>query len=39
MRDYALFALLIGALPVILMRPQVGIYMWYWVGLMNRADI
>ena len=35
MRDYALFALLIGALPVILMRPQVGIYMWYWVGLMN----
>jgi probable O-glycosylation ligase (exosortase A-associated) len=34
-RDYALFALLIGALPVILMRPQVGIYMWYWVGLMN----
>ena len=35
MRDYALFALLIGALPVILMRPQVGIYMWYWIGLMN----
>lgn len=35
MRDYALFALLVAALPVILMRPQIGIYMWYWVGLMN----
>ena len=35
MRDYGLFTLLIVALPIILMRPYIGIYMWYWIGLMN----
>lgn len=34
MRDYLLFAIIIGLLPIILMRPWVGILAWFWVGLM-----
>jgi probable O-glycosylation ligase (exosortase A-associated) len=34
MRDYLLFVIIIGLIPVILMRPWVGILAWFWVGLM-----
>lgn len=34
MRDYALLAIIIGLVPVILMRPWIGILAWFWVGLM-----
>lgn len=34
MRDYLLFVIIIGLVPVILMRPWVGILCWFWVGLM-----
>lgn len=35
LRDLALFAIVMGLVPVILMRPWVGILGWYWVGLMS----
>ncbi|MFP4244326.1 MAG: putative O-glycosylation ligase, exosortase A system-associated [Ectothiorhodospira sp.] len=35
MRDLALFGIVMGLVPVILMRPWVGILGWYWVGLMS----
>lgn len=34
MRDYLLFVIIIGLVPIILMRPWVGILAWFWVGLM-----
>ncbi|NEX22535.1 putative O-glycosylation ligase, exosortase A system-associated [Thiorhodococcus mannitoliphagus] len=34
MRDYALFAFVIGLVPVILSWPWTGILVWYWVALM-----
>lgn len=34
MRDYALLAILLALIPIILMRPWVGILAWFWVGLM-----
>ena len=34
MRDYLLFAIVIGLVPIILMRPWTGILAWFWVGLM-----
>jgi probable O-glycosylation ligase (exosortase A-associated) len=35
MRDYVLTAVILGALPVCLIRPWIGIIVWYWFGLMN----
>ncbi len=35
MRDIALLIIVGGLLPWILMRPQVGIYAWSWLGYMN----
>jgi probable O-glycosylation ligase (exosortase A-associated) len=35
MRDIALFIIVGGLLPYILMRPQVGIYAWSWLSYMN----
>jgi len=35
MRDYLLLLILIGLVPVILMRPWVGILAWFWVGVMS----
>jgi putative inorganic carbon (hco3(-)) transporter len=35
MRDILLFCIVLGSLPFILMRPQVGIIMWSWLGYMN----
>ena len=35
MRDIALTVIVFGLLPYILMRPQVGIYTWSWLGYMN----
>jgi len=35
MRDIAMFLIVGGLIPYILMRPQVGIYAWSWLGYMN----
>ena len=35
MRDLLLAAILAGLIPMILMRPWVGILAWFWVGLMT----
>ncbi|MCF7981270.1 MAG: putative O-glycosylation ligase, exosortase A system-associated [Pseudomonadales bacterium] len=35
MRDIALTVIVMGLLPYILMRPQVGIYTWSWLSYMN----
>lgn len=34
MRDYLLFAIIIGIVPFILRRPWIGIAAWFWIGLM-----
>ena len=33
MRDLLLFAIIAGLVPVILLRPWIGILVWFWVGL------
>ncbi len=35
MRDLLLFLIIAGLIPVILMRPWIGVLSWFWVGLMN----
>jgi len=35
MRDYVLTAFVFSLVPVCLMRPWLGILVWYWLGLMN----
>ena len=35
MRDYALLAFMIGALPSALIHPVYGIYLWTWISVMN----
>lgn len=35
MRDLLITIIIFGSIPVILIRPQIGILMWYWVSLMN----
>jgi probable O-glycosylation ligase (exosortase A-associated) len=35
MRDLLLLAILMGLVPVILMRPWIGVLAWFWIGLMN----
>jgi probable O-glycosylation ligase (exosortase A-associated) len=35
MRDFALVLIVFGSLPLILVQPQVGILMWFWISLMN----
>lgn len=35
MRDLALFVIVLGLVPVILMRPWIGILAWFWSGLMT----
>ncbi|HBC56627.1 MAG TPA: putative O-glycosylation ligase, exosortase A system-associated [Gammaproteobacteria bacterium] len=35
MRDLIILLFIIGSLPVILIRPWIGMLMWYWIGLMN----
>lgn len=35
MRDIALTVFIFGMIPVILMRPWVGVLMWTWIGIMN----
>lgn len=35
MRDFALVLIIFGSLPLILLRPQIGIFMWFWISLMN----
>lgn len=35
MRDLIVTAIIFGSLPWILARPYIGIYVWYWIGLMN----
>lgn len=35
MRDYLLLTIILGSLPVCILRPYFGIYMWYWIAFMN----
>lgn len=35
MRDLLILGIVFGSLPFILIRPWLGILMWYWIGLMN----
>jgi len=35
MRDVIVALIVFGALPIILMRPHIGIYVWSWIGYMN----
>jgi hypothetical protein len=35
MRDFVLVLIVFGSLPLILLQPQVGILMWFWISLMN----
>jgi probable O-glycosylation ligase (exosortase A-associated) len=35
MRDLLLFVIVIGLVPIILMRPWIGILAWFWSGLMT----
>jgi probable O-glycosylation ligase (exosortase A-associated) len=35
MRDILLIVVILGAIPFALLKPYVGIYLWYWVGFMN----
>lgn len=35
MRDFALLLVVFGSVPLILVRPQIGVLMWFWVSLMN----
>jgi len=35
LRDLALLAILAGSVPLVLVRPWIGVLLWYWIGLMN----
>jgi len=35
MRDFLVVMIVLGSVPLILIRPQVGIIMWFWLGMMN----
>lgn len=35
MRDFAIVLIVLGSVPLTLIRPQVGILMWFWLGMMN----
>jgi putative inorganic carbon (hco3(-)) transporter len=35
MRDLFIVVTVFGSVPAILVRPQIGILMWYWISLMN----
>lgn len=35
MRDFLVVVIVFGSIPFILVRPQIGVLMWYWISLMN----
>ncbi|MCG5517093.1 MULTISPECIES: putative O-glycosylation ligase, exosortase A system-associated [unclassified Ectothiorhodospira] len=35
MRDLLLFAIIMGLVPITLMKPWIGVVGWYWVGMMS----
>lgn len=35
MRDYTIFALILGSLPFCLFRPYIGVLVWSWIAYMN----
>src|SRR5579872_1935980 len=35
MRDFLIVAIVLWSVPLTLIRPQVGILMWFWLSLMN----
>src|SRR5579864_3683503 len=35
MRDFLVVAIVLGSVPLILVRPQVGIILWFWLAMMN----
>lgn len=34
-RDLILVVIILGSIPFAFLKPHIGIYLWYWVGLMN----
>ncbi len=35
MRDIVLIVAILGSIPFAFVKPYIGIYLWYWIGLMN----
>jgi probable O-glycosylation ligase (exosortase A-associated) len=35
MRDFLIVVIVLGSVPLTLVRPQIGILMWFWLSLMN----
>jgi len=35
MRDFLIVMIVLGSVPLIIVRPQIGILMWFWLSLMN----
>ncbi len=35
MRDFVIVAIVFGSIPLVLLRPQLGVLLWYWISLMN----
>ncbi len=35
MRDFLIVVIVLGSVPLTLIRPQIGILMWFWLSLMN----
>ena len=35
MRDIVITLIVFGSVPMIVMRPYIGVYMWSWLGYMN----
>src|SRR5579862_8587820 len=35
MRDFLIVLIVLGSVPITLVRPDVGILMWFWLSLMN----
>src|SRR5438477_1392823 len=35
MRDFLVVMIVLGSVPLIIVRPQIGILMWFWLSMMN----
>jgi putative inorganic carbon (hco3(-)) transporter len=35
MRDFVIVIIVLGSIPLILVRPYIGILLWFWLGMMN----
>jgi len=34
-RDFLVILIVLGSVPLTLVRPQIGVLMWFWLSLMN----